>query len=108
MTRLSTNTGGLGSDTASFTVAGVWYRFVGSSGTDLAQSATSFYRCGGYYTGWYSGSMPTYGNTVSGAVCFVVSNTCTYISIISITNCGLYNVYDLAPSPITYGRYCTI
>ena len=108
LTRLSTYTGGLGDDAVSFTIAGVEYRFVGSSGTNLAQSATSLYGCGGYYTGWYSGTMPTYGNTVSGTVCFVMSSNCTYISMISLTNCGSYNVYDLAPAPITYGRYCTI
>ena len=109
-TRLATAVGGSTSDSLIFTSTHAWYRFYGSGGTEIVTTIPSFNRCGGLYTGWYTGTMPNYGATVSGLVCYVTSSTnvCLYTSQILVTNCGGYYVYGLVDPPLSSARYCTV
>jgi hypothetical protein len=87
----------------------VWYRFYGSGGTQIVTSAPAYNRCGGTYSGWFSSTMPTSGNTMIGTVCYVSgTNICVYQNTILVTNCGSYYVYGLINSPALYARYCTV
>ncbi len=107
-TRLATAPSGLGNDNTFFSGSYVWYRFYGNGGSQIITSAPNVSRCGGSYSGWYAGSMPTYGNTLSGTVCYVNSNICSYSNMILVTNCNSYYVYGLISAPASYARYCTI
>lgn len=106
-TRLATAPGNTFNDVSSFSGVYTWCRFNGASGTRIVTSPPASNRCGGSYSGWYAGNMPTYGHTVNGTVCYVSSNACNYINTILVTNCGPYYVYGLVDPPINYGRYCT-
>jgi len=107
-TRLATAGGGSATDQSLFSSTYTWYRFIGGSGTQIVTSAPNYNQCGTYYSGWYAGTMPTYGNTLSGTVCYVFTNICSYSNMILVTNCGSYYVYGLiyltTASP---ARYCT-
>lgn len=85
-------------------------RFSGSAGTMMATSVVPPNRCGAYYSGYYTGLMPTYpGETVSGEVCYNwMSNKCYMSNMISVTKCNGFFVYALVKSPNCSGRYCTV
>ncbi len=106
-TRLATAAGGTASDLSLFSGTYVWYRFYGAGGTQIITSAPNYNQCGTYYSGWYAGTMPTYGNTFNGTVCYVFTSICSYSNMILVTNCGSYYVYGLIDPPVSYARYCT-
>jgi hypothetical protein len=108
VTRLATAPGGSANDQTYFSGTYTWYRFYGSGGTQIVTSAPVYSSCGGYYPGWYTGAMPTYGNTVTGTVCYVNANICFTWNMILVTNCGSYYVYGLIDPGVNYGRYCTV
>ncbi|CAF3217794.1 unnamed protein product [Rotaria sp. Silwood2] len=87
-----------------------WVRFSGAAGTMMATSVVPPNRCGAYYTGYYTGSMPTQpGETVTGQVCYNWSTSTCYMSnMISVTNCKDFFVYALSKPPNCSGRYCTV
>jgi hypothetical protein len=107
-TRLATAAGGLGTDYYLFPVTYSWYSFYGSGGTQIVTSAPNANQCGTEYSGWYTGAMPTYGNTVTGTVCYVYTTICSISNMILVTNCGSYYVYGLISVPTYYARYCTV
>jgi hypothetical protein len=108
-TRLATAGYGNASDSSYFSPVFVWYCFMGAGGTQIITSAPSVDQCGTNYTGWYASTMPTYGNTLIGTVCYVdITNICNWSNMILVTNCGSYYVYGLIAPPIAYARYCTI
>lgn len=109
-TRLATAGAGSVSDNAIFTGAYVWYRFFGSGGTEIVTTIPSINRCTTVYTGWYAGTMPSSGTTITGSVCYVgsSSNPCLYTNQILVTNCGGYYVYGLIDPPVNSARYCTV
>ncbi|CAF3299496.1 unnamed protein product [Rotaria socialis] len=97
-------------DPNEFAYLAKWVRFSGAAGTLLATSMIPPNRCGAYYTGYYTGLMPTQrGDTVTGKVCYNWNtNTCYMSNMISVTNCKDFFVYALVASPNCSGRYCTI
>ncbi|CAF3661372.1 unnamed protein product, partial [Adineta steineri] len=108
VTRLATAGSGYTSDYSLFST-GTWIRFSGAGGTQITTSSPGQYHCTAQYTGWYSGSLPSSGETVNGTVCYTYSaSSCYYANIISVTNCGSFYVYDLVNPSISYMRYCTV
>ncbi|CAF1674793.1 unnamed protein product [Rotaria magnacalcarata] len=97
-------------DPNEFAYLAKWVRFSGAAGTLLATSMIPPNHCGAYYTGYYTGLMPTQrGDTVTGKVCYNWNtNTCYMSNMISVTNCKDFFVYALVASPNCSGRYCTI
>ncbi len=91
-----------------FGSASAWVRFSGT-GTMLATSVIPPNQCGTSYTGYYTGSLPTVGITVTGTVCYnSPSNTCVDSNTISVTNCSGFYIYLLTATPNCYERYCTV
>ncbi|CAF1298784.1 unnamed protein product, partial [Adineta steineri] len=87
----------------------VWVRFSGAGGTMLANYYTSIYRCNTDAPGWYTGSLPAVGSTVTGTVCYYwASNSCNWSNSVSVTNCNGYYVYDLIRPTVCNLRYCTM
>lgn len=89
-----------------------WYRFTGSSGTQMATSPASYGFCGAYYPAWFNGTHPTTTyTTVLGTVCTYFSGNICYpsysISAMPVTNCGGFYVYYLSSLSNCYARYCT-
>ncbi|CAF4081479.1 unnamed protein product [Adineta steineri] len=108
VTRLATAGSGSTTDYGLFST-GTWVRFSGAGGTQITTSSPGLYRCTTYYSGWYSGSLPSSGETVNGTVCYTYSSSsCYYANIISVTNCGSFYVYDLVNPPVSNSRYCTV
>ncbi|CAF1409770.1 unnamed protein product [Adineta ricciae] len=96
-------------DSTVFTSTPVWIRFVGAGGTMIVNSAPSTYRCNTHAPGWYTGSLPGAGGTVSGTVCYNWSgNTCNWSNSIMVTNCISFYVYRLITPPVCNLRYCTM
>jgi hypothetical protein len=107
-TRLVTAAGGMGSDYGAFPGTYTsWYRIDGASGTQITTTIPNYSQCDALYPGWYASSMPAYGNTVIGTVCYVYTTICYYSNTILVTNCGAYYVYALTNTPTYYTRYCT-
>jgi len=89
-------------------LAAGWYRIQGAAGTMLADSVVPIYQCSTHATGYYTGTYPAIGSTVSGTVCYYwSSNTCNWSNSISVTNCNGYFVYYLIAPPVCNLRYCT-
>ncbi|CAF1082855.1 unnamed protein product, partial [Adineta steineri] len=108
VTRLATAGSGSTTDYGLFST-GTWVRFSGAGGTQITTSSPGLYHCTTYYSGWYSGSLPSSGETVNGTVCYTYSSSsCYYANIISVTNCGSFYVYDLVNPPVSNSRYCTV
>ncbi|UJR34251.1 hypothetical protein I4U23_021655 [Adineta vaga] len=96
-------------DNILFTATPVWIRFSGSAGTMLVNYAPTTYRCNTHAPGWYTGSLPAVGSTVSGTVCYNWSgNTCNWSNSISVTNCNGFYLYRLIAPPVCSLRYCTM
>ncbi|CAF1285697.1 unnamed protein product [Adineta ricciae] len=96
-------------DSTVFTSTPVWIRFVGAGGTMIVNSAPSTYRCNTHAPGWYTGSLPGAGGTVSGTVCYNWSgNTCNWSNSIMVTNCISFYVYRLITPPVCNLRYYVI
>ncbi len=75
----------------------------------LVNSSPTTYRCNTHAPGWYGGSYPGIGLTVSGTVCYNWnSNTCNWSNLIQVTNCNGYYVYGLISPPVCSLRYCTM
>jgi hypothetical protein len=106
--RLATASGGYASDLGVFSSTYVWYRFYGAGGTEITTFPPNYFQCGGYFSGWYSGTMPTYGGNSTGTVCYVYTTVCYYSNTILVTNCGSFYIYGLVNPPVTYARYCTL
>lgn len=87
-----------------------WVRFSGTAGTMIATTVVPPNRCGAYYSGYYTGSMPALpGETVTGTVCYSwTTGDCYMSNMISVTNCRGYFVYALVRAPNCSGRYCTV
>lgn len=87
-----------------------WVRFIGGSGSSLANCPIPFRHCGATTPGWYSGIYPSSaGATNSGNVCFNWgTNTCMWSITISVTNCNQFYVFSLSAPPICDARFCTI
>ncbi len=107
--RLTSTGGGDASDTYVFTSSTTWIRFNGAGGTQMATTSPGYGYCGTDYSLWYGGTMPTFGATVSGTVCYPYSiySSCYYACTISVTNCDSFYVYGLVAPSICYARYCT-
>ena len=96
-------------NTTSFYSSISWFRFVGNGGTMLANYTVPPYRCSTSYSGWYTGSMPTDGNSATGLVCFTTTTTnCLSPHPIAVTNCGSFYVYGLTIPQYCDSRYCTM
>ena len=110
-TRLITAAGSTGNDYSSFSTAYVWYRFFANGiSVSMATSPPAYQRCNAYYSGWYAGTIPSYGQTIVGTACYVTctTNICGNSNNIMVTNCGSYFVYGLIRPPSnSYYRYCT-
>src|SRR5579871_861295 len=109
-TRLAYNeNGGTKCDDILFPVT-TWVRFMGSSGTKLANCPIPIRHCAATSPGWYSGVYPSIvGDTTSGNVCFNWdTNTCMYTTPINVTNCNGFFVFALSAPPICDARFCTI
>jgi hypothetical protein len=88
----------------------VWIRFLDPAGTLIPTTPIAPNSCGTVATGWYAGQYPTaLYTTATSIVCFYyTTNTCADCSLISVTNCGTFDVY-LLPEPANCNyRYCTI
>ncbi|CAF3969721.1 unnamed protein product, partial [Adineta steineri] len=109
-TRLATYAGsGSVCDQSTFSTTPVWVRFSGAGGTMLVNYYPSIYRCHTDAPGWYTGSLPAVGSTVSGTVCYYWSGyTCNWSNSVSVTNCNGYYVYALIRPPVCNLRYCTM
>jgi hypothetical protein len=85
-----------------------WVRFTGAAGTMMASSVVPSNNCGTQATGWYNGSYPSVGSTITGTVCYNwISLSCWQSNIISVTNCNTFYVYQLPATPGCSYRYCT-
>jgi hypothetical protein len=107
-TRLVTAAGGSACDQSLFSSSITLVRFTGAGGTKIVTTTPSIKQCGTQATGWYNGTMPAWGMTVNGTVCYSwSSNTCNWSNMITVTNCSSYYVYGLiSPAHCTL-RYCT-
>jgi hypothetical protein len=87
-----------------------WVRFIGGSGSLLANCPVPYRSCGATAPGWYSGQYPaTIGGMATGTVCFNWgTNSCIYNSTIQVINCNGFYVFELSPPPICDARYCTL
>lgn len=107
-TRLATAAGGTSCDSPLFNSTTTWIRFSGSGGTQLVTSAPSISACDAQAPGWYSGSLPISGNTVTGEACYAwSSNDCYWSNTIQVTDCGSFYVWGLVSPPECSLRYCT-
>jgi hypothetical protein len=88
----------------------LWIRFIGGSGSLLANCVVPFRHCGATTPGWYSGLYPaSIGGTTTGNVCYNWgTNTCMWTTPISVTNCNGFYVFFLSAPPICNARFCTI
>lgn len=109
-TRLSSHTGGNSSCDQTLFSAVTWVRFTGSAGNSLSNCPVTLQHCGSNVTGWYSGIYPARaGDTTDGVVCFNWTiDTCTWQTVIQVTNCNGFYIYALTAPPICDARYCTI
>ena len=109
MTRLGIAAGGTKCDNSTpfFSVLN-WFRFSGLGGTKLLSSSPGPYQCGTNYPGWYSGSYPNTGETMTVTVCFATAAIdCQYSHTIAISNCSSFYIYGLTTVPVCDARYCT-
>ncbi|UJR33092.1 hypothetical protein I4U23_020549 [Adineta vaga] len=88
----------------------VWIRFLDPAGTLLANSPVPPNSCGAVATGWFAGQYPTaIFTTATSIVCYFYStNTCSDCSLISVTKCQDFYVYQLPQPPACDYRYCTV
>lgn len=101
--------GGTSCDDVVFPVS-TWVRFIGGSGSLLANCPVPFRHCRATTPGWYSGTYPSVaGTTSTGIVCFNWgTDTCMWNISISVINCNGFYIFDLSPPPICDARFCTI
>ncbi|XP_031553545.1 uncharacterized protein LOC116290605 isoform X2 [Actinia tenebrosa] len=87
---------------------GLWHRFQGPAGTEMASSCVPINRCGSHATGWLSGGHPTVNEgMVRRRVCFHwSSNCCKWSTFIRVINCSGFYVYELQRPPVCQLRYC--
>ncbi|XP_055514227.1 uncharacterized protein LOC129710948 [Leucoraja erinacea] len=87
-----------------------WYRFYSSGGWKIPETVVPASHCSAYYPGWLVGSHPSVGDgEVTRTVCFNEgSYICYWNREIRVKNCTDYFVYQLWPTPYTYGVYCTV
>lgn len=108
-TRSISYTSSTACDRSTFSTTAVWVRFTGSGGTQIPTSVSSYHICGTDAPGWYSGTMPAVGATVTGTVCYYWSgNMCNWLNSVQVANCGSYYVYSVIRPPVCSLRYCTI
>lgn len=99
---------GTACDSYVFTSSTTWVRFNGTGGTQMPTSSPGEYCCGTEMSGWYDGTMPAFGATVSGSVCYAYSiYSCYYATTILVTNCDSFYVYGLVAPSLCDSRYCT-
>lgn len=110
VTRLLISSGGTSCDSSSpFSTTMTWFRFIGFSGTMLATTSSGPNQCGTVYTGWYSGTMPTWSSTIIGTSCFGSSAIdCQFTDTIAVSNCGSFYVYAFRTPPLCPARYYTV
>jgi hypothetical protein len=101
--------GGTSCDDVLFSVT-TWTRFIGASGSILANCPVPVRHCGATASGWYSGVYPsTAGTSVIGTVCFNWgTNTCMWSTTINVINCNGFYIFSLSAPPICDARFCTI
>ena len=85
-----------------------WYRFQGAAGDQMADKRVLMYRCGTEHPAWLSGSHPTVAEgVVIRTVCDSRYSDCSWArTIIKVTNCSSYYVYELSTPYWPYSRYC--
>ena len=85
-----------------------WYRFKSLAGENMPLAPPLAYQCGTKAPGWVQGPLPIANHeTVTRRVCFHSDEDyCKYNTYVNITNCGSYNVYQLANTPACKLRYC--
>ncbi|CAF2636415.1 unnamed protein product [Rotaria sp. Silwood2] len=88
---------------------GSWIRFIGTGGTTIPLTSPDENRCGGYFGGWFNGTLPTtVGIVVNGTVRFGIDrNPGIFWVSMSVINCGSFYVYFLPPVTSCSLRYCT-
>ena len=85
-----------------------WYRFEGSAGDRIPESAPNQNLCGTDAPGWLNGKHPTQEEgKVQRQVCYVwKSNTCVLDNNIEVLNCCGFFVYKLKKTPSCRLGYC--
>ncbi|MFO0634636.1 MAG: hypothetical protein U0168_17470 [Nannocystaceae bacterium] len=85
-----------------------WYRFDGSAGTQMPETAPAAFACGTDAPGWLSGAHPQVADgVVDRQACFSWSgNTCNWSTDIQVVDCGEFYLYHLVDTQATVLRYC--